>query len=291
MAQWLKQSTSVTVKVGPFLDEDDGKTVEGSLTITQPDVRLSKNGGAFAQKNAAQTLAHDENGYYGLTLNATDTGTLGRLTVHIHESGALPVWHDFEVVTANAWDSFFGADTLKADVTQIGGDTQSATDLKDFADAGYDPGTNKVQGVVLVDTCAALTGHTAQSGDSYARLGAPTGPSVSADVAAVGVNTAAILTDTNELQTDDVPGLIGALNDPDAADIADAVYDEARAGHKAAGSFGEAINRVHAADANRLVSNNYTGLTTVYEDDGVTVSHQRTVGDGATDDEVEVLPT
>ncbi len=112
MAQWLKQSTAITVKVGPFLDEDDGKTVEGSLTITQPDVRLSKNGGAFAQKDAAQTLSHDENGYYGLALNATDTATLGRLTVHIHESGALPVWHDFEVVTANVWDSFFGGGAL-----------------------------------------------------------------------------------------------------------------------------------------------------------------------------------
>jgi hypothetical protein len=38
------------------------------------------------------------------------------------------------------------------DMVAIGGDAQSATDLKDFADAGYDPATNKVQGVVLVDT-------------------------------------------------------------------------------------------------------------------------------------------
>jgi hypothetical protein len=34
-------------------------------------------------------------------------------------------------------------------------DTQSVTDLKDFADAGYDPDTNKVQGVVLVDGLSA----------------------------------------------------------------------------------------------------------------------------------------
>jgi hypothetical protein len=65
-----------------------------------------------------------------------------------------------------------GTDTLNADVTQIGGVAQSATDLKDFADAGYDPATNKVQGVVLVDTVTTLTGHTAQTGDSYARIGA-----------------------------------------------------------------------------------------------------------------------
>ncbi len=62
MATWLKQSTAVDVKVGPFVDSTDGFTPETALTITQPDVRLGKNGGAFAQKNAAQTLTHEENG-------------------------------------------------------------------------------------------------------------------------------------------------------------------------------------------------------------------------------------
>ena len=60
--RFLKQSTSVDVKIGPFLDETDGKTAETALTITQPDIRLAKNGGAWAQKNAAQTLTHEENG-------------------------------------------------------------------------------------------------------------------------------------------------------------------------------------------------------------------------------------
>lgn len=52
----------------------------------------------------------------------------------------------------------------------------------------------------------------------------------------------AIETDTNELQTDDVPGLIAALNDPSVADIADGVWDEAIAGHAGAGSTGEALS-------------------------------------------------
>jgi hypothetical protein len=42
---------------------------------------------------------------------------------------------------------------------------------------------------------------TVQTGDSYARLGAPAGASVSADVAAVKAQTAAIETDTQDLQT------------------------------------------------------------------------------------------
>ena len=114
--RYLKQSTSVDVGVGPFLDETDGKTAETALTITQPDVRLKKNNGNWAQKAAAQTLTHEENGWYELTLDATDTDTIGVLLVAIHESGALPVWLEFHVLAANVYDSLFGAATDKLDV-------------------------------------------------------------------------------------------------------------------------------------------------------------------------------
>jgi hypothetical protein len=60
----------------------------------------------------------------------------------------------------------------KVDVRLLGGSVQSATDLKDLADDGYDPATNKLQGVVLVDTITAYTGNTPQTGDSFARIGA-----------------------------------------------------------------------------------------------------------------------
>jgi hypothetical protein len=46
---------------------------------------------------------------------------------------------------------------IASDMKYLDGGAQSATDLKDFADAGYDPGTNKVQGVVLTDTCTTNT--------------------------------------------------------------------------------------------------------------------------------------
>lgn len=94
----LKQSTAVDILVGPFLDEDDGKTAETALTITQAEIRLSKNSANMAQKNEATSLVHDELGYYVCKLNATDTNTIGLLTVTIHESGALPVRHEYQVV-------------------------------------------------------------------------------------------------------------------------------------------------------------------------------------------------
>ena len=45
---WLKQSTAVTIKFGPFVDDSDGKTAETALSIAQADIRLSKNGGDVA---------------------------------------------------------------------------------------------------------------------------------------------------------------------------------------------------------------------------------------------------
>lgn len=107
---YLKQSTSVDVAIGPFLDETDGQTPETALTITQPDIRLKKNAAAWGQKAAAQTLTHEENGYYEVTLDATDTNTLGLLVMAVDESGALPVRQDYMVVSAAHYDQMhFGA--------------------------------------------------------------------------------------------------------------------------------------------------------------------------------------
>lgn len=101
----LKQGAAATVVLGPFVDDVDGKTAETALTINQASVRLSKIGGAFAQKNSATAASHMENGYYLVTLNATDTGTCGELFVAISASGALPVWRAFTVVPANVYES------------------------------------------------------------------------------------------------------------------------------------------------------------------------------------------
>lgn len=127
---FLKQSTAVTLKIGPFVDEDDGKTAETGLTISQADVRLSKNGGNMAQKNDATSCTHDEIGVYDCPLDATDTGTLGRLQVFVHESGALPVWQEFMVIPANEYDSLIsGTDALEVDANQITATVEGTFDV------------------------------------------------------------------------------------------------------------------------------------------------------------------
>jgi hypothetical protein len=130
VSTWLKQSTSVDRGIGPFVDQSDGNTPETTLTITQPDIRLKKNGGAWAQKAAAQTLSHEENGWYEVTLDATDTDTLGELIVAVHESGALPVYRYFTVVPANVYDSFvLGSDTLQVEATALAADAITAASI------------------------------------------------------------------------------------------------------------------------------------------------------------------
>lgn len=191
---YLKQSTGVTLKIGPFLDETDGKTAETGLTLTQADIRLSKNGGDIAQKTEGTSCTHDELGIYGCPIDATDTATLGRLQLWVHESGALPVFIEYMVVTANFYDSLFSTDKLQVDITQIGGATQSATDLKDFADAGYDPSTNKITGCKVNDDMVGTNGANTTT--------PPTVGDIRTEMEGVGSKILAIESDTNELQTD-----------------------------------------------------------------------------------------
>lgn len=129
MATLLKQSTAVTVRLGPFLDKADGVTEKTALT---PVVEVSKNHGAFAARSSASAVTADSNGWYGVPLDATDTGTLGPAVIKSDDSATyLPVWHDFLVVPANTYDALVaGTDTLQADLTQINGSATAATNFE-----------------------------------------------------------------------------------------------------------------------------------------------------------------
>jgi hypothetical protein len=88
--------------------------------------------------------------------------------------------------------TFTVANKVDANATHISGDSVAADNAEAFFDGTGYAGTNNV-----IPTVTTLTGHTPQTGDSYARLGAPAGASVSADIAAI------------EAQTDDI-GAAGA---------------------------------------------------------------------------------
>ncbi len=156
---FLKADTVTDLVIGPVVAVGDGFTPVTNLVIGSADeAEIIKHNSQTVTDESGATLSAIANadGYYNFTATATCTDTEGRFTLLINDDSlCLPVRDDYMVVNANVFDSMYAAattDYLQVDTLQLGGGTQSATDLKDFADAGYDPGTNKVQGVVLVDT-------------------------------------------------------------------------------------------------------------------------------------------
>ena len=197
---FLRQSTIQTIRFGPCLDKTDGVTEELALTLAQADMRLSKDGGAYAQKNAAGNATHDSDGHYSTTLDATDTNTVGELKLNVHQpANMLPVWDRWWVIEEAIYDLFYGA---------------GATGLVTLAAVTH--------AGAVIPTISVLTGHTVQTGDSFTRLGAPAGASVSADNAALKVDTAATLLDTG---TD---GVVLALGSVDSLAIATSGANEIR---------------------------------------------------------------
>ena len=178
--QWIEQSSTPIIKMGPFISDTDFNTLTTGATITQPDIRISKNGGDFAQTSAAQTATHDESGWYDIDLTAADTGTLGRITVMITESGSLPVWWEGVVVSAQVFDSLVSpaTDYLQVDVMQSeGSDYSTYIDGRTLATAAYFVASTDT--VANVTTTANLTTNNDKTGYTASTVSDKTGYSIS----------------------------------------------------------------------------------------------------------------
>ena len=205
---FIKQSTAYTFRLGPFLDDGDGKTAETGLTISQADVRLSKAGGNFAQKNESSSSSHDEIGYYICVLDTTDTNTCGELLVAVHESGALPVFKTFQVVEEDIYAALFAASATL--ITKV-----------DAIDTVVD--------AILVDTGTTLDGKL-DTIDNF-----------------LDTEVAAILADTNELQADWVNGgRLDLLVDSiiSKVDVVDGIVDAILVDTAVIGSAGAGLTAV-----------------------------------------------
>jgi len=234
----LKQSTaSQAVVIGPFVDDGDGVTPMTALTIDAADIRISKNGANIVGKNSGGGT-HDEIGYYTITLDATDTNTVGRLQIMVNKSGALPVYHEFEVLEEAVYDMLYGASALgyianaPVNVAQVSGDATAADTLELFAEA-LDQATGQLDSGTLASgtiTSASIAGDaiTAAKVAADVTTEIQSGLATAANLATVAgyldTEIAAILADTNELQTDWVDGgrldliLDAILDDTDLID-------------------------------------------------------------------------
>lgn len=177
MAERIPQSVAYLVVFRAYLT--DGSVATGkTIAIT-----ISKNGGAFGNPNAGATNATEiSSGFYKFTLDTTDTGTVGPLAwrgtnADIGDAGdVLSVVKatnaGFSALPDAAAEAAGGLYTrgsgagqinqsangqIDANIVRLDNVAQSLTDLKDFADTGYDPAAHKVQGVVLTDTTTNLT--------------------------------------------------------------------------------------------------------------------------------------
>ena len=182
MSNFLKQSTSVVISFGPFLDKTDGVTEEtglvSALDHASTGIKLSKNGGALTIRHATVTATtYDAYGMYRVTLDTTDTNSLGTLRVAFNEAATcLPVWQDFMVLPANIYDSLVGgSDLLDVSVTQILGTAVSTP-----ATAG------------VLDVNVKNAGNTAWASGAIVAGAIATGAITNAKFAAGAIDAAAI---------------------------------------------------------------------------------------------------
>jgi hypothetical protein len=75
----------------------------------------------------------------------------------------------------------------------------------------------------VVGTIDTYTGNAKQTGDAYARLGAPAGPSHAADLAAVKAETATLQANTSDIQTRLPPALVGGRLDSNLSAIGNSI--------------------------------------------------------------------
>jgi hypothetical protein len=138
--QFLKQSTSVKVVIGPFVDETDSKTPETGITLGAADhAEIIKHDSGSVVDIASNTWAAitSADGLYNLTLSTTDTNTPGMLTVYVADTSVcLPVKQNFMVLPGAIYDALVGGtDTLEVDVVAISGDATAADNLEAGAEA------------------------------------------------------------------------------------------------------------------------------------------------------------
>lgn len=132
---FLRQATaSQSRTIGPYISDTDFKTVQTGLTIANTDIKLMSNGGASASKNSGGGT-HRQSGHYGVTFDATDTATVGELSVSSVVAGALPVFAKFYVLEEAVFDALFAASSpgyvvdQPVNVTKFGGTSVTGRDI------------------------------------------------------------------------------------------------------------------------------------------------------------------
>lgn len=209
------------------INASTGAGVTASVTAT-----VSKDGGAFSASGG--TLTHLANGYWDYAPTQAETNC-DYFAVQFTATGAIPVTIYGYTMFPQSGDAY---PTINANL-----DATVSSRMATFTlPANFSSLAISVSGHISnVDTLTTYTGNTPQTGDAYARIGAPAGASVSADVAAVNAKT------TNLPASPAATGAAMTLTTGERTSVAGAVWDLSTTGHTTSGTFGAAMNAAGAA--------------------------------------------
>lgn len=203
-----KQSSMDYPIVFFMIDSTDHVSAKTGLT---PTVTISKNGGAFGA--AAGAVAEIANGWYSYAGHATDRNTLGTLAINAAAAGADDADLLCQIVS---YDPF-------ADIASI---------LTDTGTDGVKIAADAITASVFDESTAFPLKSVDAGATAVARVGADsdTLETLSDQLDTVKTETAAIVADTNELQTDWVNGgrldlLLDARASQASVDTIDGIAD------------------------------------------------------------------
>ena len=171
----LRQSTSIDIRVGPFLDATDGVTPETGVTLAGADQAevLKANGVATAAMAGTFAAVTGADGWYDYTIATGDVDTVGEVAFVVQDSSVcLPVFVRAQVVEEAVFDALFAASA--AGYNTVVPPSVAQFNARTLVAASYfDPATDTVANVTLVATATNVTNQvtsnvTAISGDSTA---------------------------------------------------------------------------------------------------------------------------
>jgi len=237
---------------GIFMDVDQGHGIDINTTnasknginiaSTQHGISLAVTGDGIRSIATSGYGANLSGGSAGLFVDVTSGGGLGSFVIRDTGSTGIGIDASGTSTIVLSGGSYINhpavtvSGTVSADIVSIGGSAQSMTDLKDFADSGYDPATNKIEGVKVVDT---TTTNTDMRGTDSALLASsmPTNwSSLSIDgsgrVVIQGTfNTLDDLSGADGDTLKDISDQIDGISVPSASTVADAVWNKDVSGY------------------------------------------------------------
>jgi len=295
--RFLKTNTATRVTVGPFFDKTDGVTPEVALTVTSckltfmvdtggvPTLVLDTNPTASGGANDMVHVAGDDAGFYDLELAAANVNYVGRAMLALTDAAThCPVFHEFMILPANAYDSLVGgSDALQVDTIQVGGTTQTARDIGasvllssgsgagqlDFTSGVVKANLIQILGTVLTETA----GQIAAAFKQFFDVASPTGTmkAITNVVTATNLTNAPTAGDlTAAMKTSVNTEVVDALN-------VDTYAEPGQGAPPATATLAAKINYIFKAWRNKKTQT--STQFSLFNDDAATVDQKATISD------------